>query len=1095
MIGTDSKKLWAVLKSSAKPGTLEKPFREKVEEFLIALAAEAKIDMVPHTEVTLGSSGRADTIYNRFIVEWEQPGSLKPTNSATKNRQTIAQVQSYGDSLYWRTREKAGRIVGCSTDGHYFIFVTKPERSWIASEPVRVDDQSCRKFIDYLLSLQSGVALLPDYLSEDFSSENIRTQRAVRALYRSLLDHKGAPSLAAVFDQWAQFYSAVTDYEQWRVKLANEVELCKMVKAFGVPTDKLDLNRFFFSTHTFFAILTKLLAYLIVGRYTDLPTPSLVGWKDMPNEQLREHFLELEKGGPFRHAHIRNFLEGDFFAWYHSFFTPELADCLREIVKRLADYDPATLDLAPAPTQDLLKKLYHRLVSTHIRKALGEFYTPDWLAQRVLNMLDGGGFRGEPDKRLLDPACGSGTFLMMTINAIRKNSIALSMDKGELLQKICHNVVGIDLNPLAVIAARTNYLLALGPLLKYRRKEAVEIPVYLADSIMTPSRVGDDLFEQEKVRVWLNNQYFRIPRRLATQEGVAKLTELLDQHLDQEPSAPPDEFVEHVKEPLIKLGAHWEQDGGVIRELYDAVYKLHAKGRNGMWARVLKNAFAPVFLAPFDYIAGNPPWVGWENLPEAYRNETKELWHKHGLFVHKGIDTILGKGKKDISMLMTYVAADSYLKDGGKLGFVITQAVFKMAGAGQGFRKFVTRQGNPLRCYFVDDFSELQLFEGATNKTAVFIVRKGENHTYPVGYTYWRKKTSGKKGSFDYDSAIEEVIDKTKRMNWLAEPSDPKDPTSAWLTGNKWVIRTVKKVLGKSDYEAHEGINSGGANAVYWFEILKDHGDGTVTARNVIENVKRKIESVHVHLEKKALLPLLRLKDVDTFRVKPELYFLFVQDIEKRKGIAEGDLRRDSPMAHSWLAGHRVMLKQRSAYKRYFDESRASFFSVFNTGPYTLAGWKVVWRRIDVLIRAAALSRYKGQIIIPQDTISFISLDDETEADFIAGVMNSTPFRFAVSCFSQPGSKSFGTPSILEKARVPKFDIASKLHNAIAAEAKRLSQQAGGKGGLAYETLDKLCAQLWNVDDKELKAVHSAYQELYGSEAKGNRDEESEEEA
>jgi hypothetical protein len=1094
MIDTASKKLLAVFQSSAKLGTLEKPFREKVEEYLITLAKAAKIDMVPHTEVTLGTSGRADTIYNRFIVEWEKPGALTPSNNATMNRHTIAQVQGYGDSLFWRTREKPGRIVGCCTDGHLFIFVTKPERTWIASEPVHIDDLSCRKFLDYLLSLQSGIALLPDYLSEDFSSENTRTQRTVHTLYKALLDHKAAPSLSAVFDQWAQFYANVTDYEQWRVKLANEVELRKTVKAFGIPAGQLDLKRFFFATHTFFAILTKLLAYIIVGRYTDLPMPTLSGWKDMPNDRLQEQFRDLERGGPFRHAGIHNFLEGDFFEWYQRFFTPELADSLREIVKRLAAYDPATLDLAPAPTQDLLKKLYHRLVSSHIRKALGEFYTPDWLAQRVLNMIDGGKYRGEPDVRLLDPACGSGTFLMMAINSIRNNSIAQSIDGGILLRKICQNVVGIDLNPLAVIAARTNYLLALGSLLKSRGKESLEIPVYLADSIMTPSRAGDGLFEQEVVRVWLNNQYFRIPRRLATQEGVAKLTELLDEHLDKQPSTPPEKFPAYVKNRLVALGAQWDQDAEIIQSLYETVYKLHTDGRNGMWARILKNAFAPVFLAPFDFIAGNPPWVGWENLPDAYRNETKGLWHQHGLFIHKGMDTILGKGKKDISMLMTYVAADSYLKDGGKLGFVITQAVFKMAGAGQGFRKFVTRDKTPLHCYFVDDFSEIQLFEGATNKTAVFVLRKGETQKYPVSYTYWQKKAGGRKGSFNYDSAIEEVIDKTKRLNWVAEPSDPDDLTSAWLTGNRWVVKTVKKVLGKSDYEAHEGINSGGANAVYWFEILKDHGDETVTARNLIVNAKRKVESVQVRLEKNRLFPLLRLQDVHAFRAKPEIYFFFVQDIEKRQGIAEADLRTSSPRAYSWVDTHRALLKQRAAYKRYFDESKASFFSVFNTGQYTLARWKVVWRAIDTHVRAAVVSMHEGKSILPQHIVSFISLDNEAEAYYIAGIMNSTPFRFAVSCFSQPGSKSFGTPSILEKARIPKFARTSKLHHEIAAEAKRLTHGAADAKEPVYPKLDKLCIQLWGVDDKGLKSLQSTYRELYVIASKEEPDEESEKE-
>lgn len=276
---------------------------------------------------------------------------------------------------------------------------------------------------------------------------------------------------------------------------------------------------------------------------------------------------------------------------------------------RLADYDPATLDLAPAPTQDLLKKLYHRLVSPHIRKALGEYYTPDWLAQRLLDMLDGGKFRGDPNIRLLDPACGSGTFLLLTINAIRRNSMAQSIGEGELLRKICHNVVGIDLNPLAVIAARTNYLLALGPLIQHRGNDPLEIPIYLADSIMTPSRGGDDLFEAEKVRVWLSIGRVDLPRRLATQDGVATLTNLLDKHLDKEEPTPPERFLSQVKDDLVRCGAQWENDAGVIAQLYSELYKLHSAGRNGLWARIIKNAFAPVFLAPFDYIAGasSPP--------------------------------------------------------------------------------------------------------------------------------------------------------------------------------------------------------------------------------------------------------------------------------------------------------------------------------------------------------------------------------------------------------------------------------------------------------------------------------------------------------
>lgn len=307
-----AKKLAQVMKTASKDGCSEKDFRQPVEEFLIELAQELKIDLVPHTEVTLGTSGRADTIYNRLIVEWEHPGFIRASNKSGNNTHTIAQVKDYGDSLFWRTRQKPGRIVGCCTDGRYFIFVTKPERDWMETDPIAVDEQSCGRFLDFLFSLQSGVALLPEYLSEDFSSENDRTQRAVNALYKTLQDHEAAPSLQAIFDQWCQFFGAVTEYEQWRVKLANEKELRGMLKAFKIPAQGVDLNRFFFATHTFFALLTKLLAYVIVGRYTDLPTPPLSQWKDLSNDRLAEQFKRLERVGHFTRLVFGTFLKAIF---------------------------------------------------------------------------------------------------------------------------------------------------------------------------------------------------------------------------------------------------------------------------------------------------------------------------------------------------------------------------------------------------------------------------------------------------------------------------------------------------------------------------------------------------------------------------------------------------------------------------------------------------------------------------------------------------------------------------------------------------------------------------------------------------------------
>src|SRR5260370_34190130 len=198
--------------------------------------------------------------------------------------------------------------------------------------------------------------------------------------------------------------------------------------------------------------------------------------------------IEL-RGGIFPQLGVTNFLEVDLFSWYLAVWTEPIQVLVTRMLEKLDEYNPGTIAEDPAESRDLLKKLYQQLFPKSVRHDLGEYYTPDWLAEHVLNEL---GYDGDPDKRVLDPACGSGTFLVMAINRIRQwyeaNREKCSYDEGGLLERIQKNVVGFDLNPLAVMAARTNYLLAVRELLPHVGQ--LDIPVFLCDSILTPREYG-----------------------------------------------------------------------------------------------------------------------------------------------------------------------------------------------------------------------------------------------------------------------------------------------------------------------------------------------------------------------------------------------------------------------------------------------------------------------------------------------------------------------------------------------------------------------------------------------------------------------------
>lgn len=122
-----------------------------------------------------------------------------------------------------------------------------------------------------------------------------------------------------------------------------------------------------------------------------------------------------------------------------------------------------------------LKLIYEAVVPRELRHALGEYYTPDWLARTALDraLEVCGDVRRA---RILDPTCGSGAFLLQAIAAKRRAGCSLS----ELLD----TVWGLDINPLAVLTAKTGYLLAVADLLE--DGEEISLPVLRANVLRFP---------------------------------------------------------------------------------------------------------------------------------------------------------------------------------------------------------------------------------------------------------------------------------------------------------------------------------------------------------------------------------------------------------------------------------------------------------------------------------------------------------------------------------------------------------------------------------------------------------------------------------
>ncbi|MDQ7794515.1 MAG: N-6 DNA methylase [bacterium] len=1076
-----------VVAEAANSARNEREFQTSITRHIQGFADSIGVSLLLREEYTL-ATGRADAVYNRLVIEYERPGSMRLDLGHSHTRHAVMQVKQYIAEVATREHHDRDRLLGMAWDGRVMVFARYRDGHWYEEPPLEVNRHSISRFLRSLVSLSSGRALIPKNLVEDFGAQNMYSQRITRALYNA--SERATDGLPAkLFLQWQRFFGQVSGYEEASLRLQNKRELRRLARGMGLQPETTDPSRLFYAIHTYFSFLLKSIARLVLERYAGghLGTTPLTGLATLEGVALKRELVRLEDGGIFRTLGLVNLLEGDLFSWYLEAWSTEVEDALRLTLSRLAEYNPATIEEDPFAARDLLKKLYHYLLPRELRHDLGEYYTPDWLAERVLMQLNEPllvaprakrpAVRLFPARRVLDPACGSGTFLILAIRSIKEHCLRQGLAEADALEYILENVVGVDLNPLAVMAARVNYLLAVADLVPYRRGPLV-IPVYLADSIVTPTE-GTTLFERSERRLNTVVGSLPVPQSIDTAGAISKLTDLLDECVSN--LFTPQAFVARAnKELSISPGG---PDEATLRELYGKLLDLRAQGLDGVWARVLKNAFMPLFLGQFGYVVGNPPWVNWESLPDRYRQQIVPLWKKYGLFVHSGMDTILGKGKKDISTLMAYVAMDRYLRANGKLGFVITQTVFKTSGAAQGFRRFGLPDGTPLRVLHVDDLSDLQPFEGATNRTSVVVIQKGQANKYPVPYTRWQKTVKGK--GVNYDSTLADVLAMVRRMQFQAVPIDIDDATSPWLTARRGALAVLSRVLGSSPYYAHAGVYSGGANGVYWLEVVTRRPDDLLVVRNMTEGSRKDVEETTAEIEATFVYPLLRGRDVHRWQALPSAHILMIQDPVKRQGFDEAELQASCPKTYVYLRHFETVLRKRAAFRRYFTREgsdTAPFYSMFNVGEYTFAPYAVAIRQITESMQAAVVGEVDDLVLgrkraLPTHKLLCVAVQSHEEAHYLSAVLNSTISQlFAKAVMLSTGF----TAGALAKLAIPGFDPCDP----VCVELSELSMRAHAavRSGIhplpVEEAIAEATGRLWGITESETRRIERSLSEM-----------------
>jgi hypothetical protein len=1017
----------------------EAKLRQLTEERINGFLRKFGIDLTDVREYEAGSiglmkvKGRTDALYSNLVIEFKKHNLL---SSNAELKSAIKQIrEQYLEKI---DEERKPNFVGIVFDGKKIVFVKYDIKNKVWLESIR--DFSENSLFDWILLLV-GVKkkqVHPTLLRRDFAIDSSVIRKHITVLYKKLcsaLDN-GHERAKVLFNEWDKTFRYIYGGILDETKLKSEFE--GIIKSILIDEKNIKVDRFLFVLYSYYAFIIKLFASEIacinLKMYPEAPIRLLINSKN-----IEEDLRYIEEGLFFKdYMKIDNYIEGGFFSWYLDVFDDDIETEIKNILKLVNEYDPQSFIHDEHVTRDLLKNLFQDIVPQRIRHDLGEYYTPDWLIQLA---VEEAGYKGKPDEKVLDPGCGSGGFIIEFINRIKKSN-GISEEKLKpkiLLDRILNNIVGFDVNPVAVLTARTNYLIAISDLLQATENEPITIPIYLTDSIITPTIGGKGTLLNDSYKLKTVVGTFSIPKSIVTEKKLDKLLSVVEETVPQ--YYPTDDFIKLLtKEVDID-----KKDIKEISEFYDELVDLHKSDRNKIWVKIIQNSFAPLLYSKFDYVIGNPPWIKWDFLSNDYKEKLRILYQDvYKLFSHKGMKASMGYAHDDLSILFTYIAMDKYLKDKGVLSFVLKQTLYKSI-AGKEFRKFQITKKNaiiPIEVKKVHDLLDLKPF-GSGAETSIAVLKKNEKTNYPVSYEVW---TKDKKGTFDELSTLNYIKSVTKRKLFDAYP-DPfsGDINDVWILAPKGV--KLPKIPNRLNYyiPRHGVVND--LNSVFLLDIKGKSGK-YLSVTNLANIGRKKVKEIKADLEPDYIYPLIKPNNTKRWHIDGYFYMLLPQKKDGENN--ESHLRVKFNKTYSFLSRFKNELLSRKS--KWFKGEGKPFYSIFGIGEYTFKPYKIVWCCMSYKPDFSVVSKVNDKLIgnkevIPDNTIGNISFDSKDEAHFVCSVLNSEK---AELLFSMRSSKSKWGISIdmVKKIPVPQYNPKDKNHKRLAElsqEAHKLSQKGESK--------------------------------------------------
>jgi N-6 DNA Methylase len=579
-------------------------------------------------EAQVGDRRRIDIEVGCTIIEVKK--GIGPKKAREK---AVDQLAGY---VRMRTDERGQRFVGVLTDGRLWTLLhLRPNGELGEVGRLKIergaDAEMLSAWLEVVLATAEEVPPSQPEIVRRLGSDSPATQVDLADLRQIYASCRTDPELALKRQLWARL----------------------LTSALGThfpDSDEL------FVLHTYLVVTAELIAHTVVG----LPIQG-------------EDPEALLSGRRFRSARLGGVVDADFFDW------PARSAPGRRFVaalaRRVSRFDWSSVE------HDVLKTLYQSIIDQKTRKQLGEYYTPDWLAEGIVDEV----VRSPLDERVMDSACGSGTFLFWAARRYLEAADARGTAPSAAIEGLIAHVAGIDLHPVAVCLARVTYLLAIGPERLQGERPAFSVPVYLGDSMRWDP--DETLLGEGGITIPTDDAGSGHERSLHFPEQVVANASVFDQLVadlaDRASSRDRGSERPDIDSILRRYGIA-RADRDAVREAFQVLCALHDEGRNHIWGYYVRNLARPyAFSRPnnqVDVIVGNPPWLAFRYMPKGMQDRYRQLAKERGLWAGGKVAT-----NQDLADLFVTRCLEQYLRSNGRFGFVMPGGVLSRR-AYEGFR-------------------------------------------------------------------------------------------------------------------------------------------------------------------------------------------------------------------------------------------------------------------------------------------------------------------------------------------------------------------------------------------------------------------------